>query len=649
MYTSISSINRYKGFELELPITFSDYLCLVTGRNGAGKTRLLEGIVNNSCLVIIDDAQIEQTHTTILNMDIDNRNILINYTNNEYAKHLSQNLRLLASTINNSSELPETHPIPRNNGSRIYDHEEFKAREILQHAELLLGKESHKLSADEIELSLLAHKDVINGKVTPTQTSLSQLTVNYYQTRHKNRWLKFLKQEGGDYSFLSEDELSKIMGLESPAVAFNNTIQKLFRGKFSILLPDEENAHFDYNPKLILNKTNEPIDIKDLSAGEKIIFWLAEKTFEIKYSNPKYVFTNKSLILIDEPDAHLHPQMTNDLFLCLKQLHELLKVNFIITTHSPTTVALCPNDNILNLSFSEKSGKYIATKIDKDNAIAELLEGVSQISINPDNNRQVYVENENDHNIYELIYRKVKDNSSKINRFINLSFVSSGEKIAENELRKHFVRYIKNESDVSELIKIINGEGNWDKVVGIVESLRKNGNHTVRGLIDWDLTARKHLTDIIVFARGKAYSIENVVYDPISLFAYYHRNDITHNDFSFEEINNTPWHEVLNNDIILQNVIDNVMKRILKRESNKDYVISYMNGRSFKSDREYYHTNGHALEDLIFKNYHKINELKQNNPYPPVIYQFVRKSTLAFLEWGFVNTVFEDAFVELQK
>ncbi|WP_323113169.1 hypothetical protein, partial [Enterobacter bugandensis] len=79
------------------------------------------------------------------------------------------------------------------------------------------------------------------------------------------------------------------------------------------------------------------------------------------------------------------------------------------------------------------------------------------------------------------------------------------------------------------------------------------------------------------------------------------------------------------------------------------YVISYMNDRSFISDKEYYHKNGHALEDLIFKNYPKINELKQNNPYPPVIYQFVRKSTIAFLEWGFVNTVFEDAFVELQK
>lgn len=649
MYTSLSSINRYKGFELEPPFTFSDYLCLVTGRNGAGKTRLLEGIVNNAIQVTIDESQIGQSQTTILNMDIDNRNILINYYDKEYAKHLSQSLRLFVHTLANTSELPDTYPISSGNGSRIYEHEEFKVKEIFQNAEALFNKKPHELSADELELSILVHKDTINAKVNPTQTSLSQLTVNYYQTKYKNKWLKFLKQEGGNNSYLTEDKLSAMMGLENPAIAFNNTIQKLFRGKFSISLPSEENAHFDYNPKLIINKTNEQIDTKDLSSGEKIIFWLAEKTFEIIYSDPKYVFSNKSLILIDEPDAHLHPQMTNDLFLCLKQLHELLNVNFIITTHSPTTVALCPNDNIFNLSLSETSQKYIAKMIDKDNAISELLEGVSQISINPDNNRQVYVENENDHNVYELIYRKTKDKSSRINKFINLSFVSSGGKIAENELRKHLKKHISDENEINHLIKTINGEGNWGKVVGMVESLREIGNHTVRGLIDWDLTTRQHIKDVKVFAKDKAYSIENIIYDPISIFAYHYRNDIIHDDFALEEINHLSWYEILNDNVTLQKVTDNVMKTILQRENNGDYDISYMNGRSFKSDKDYYYMNGHKLERLVHKHYPKINELRQNNPYPPIIYQFAKRSTIAFLEWGFINTLFEDSFVELQK
>lgn len=649
MNISLNSVNRYKGFELESPITFLDYLCLVTGRNGAGKTRLLEGIVNNSIQVIIDDSQVYQNQVTLLNMDIDNRNILVNYSNNNYAQNLSHSILRVASTVTDTTQLPETCSLNVNHHSGMYDHEEFKVKEIVERAEALLQKKIHDITADELELSILAHKDIINGKENLTQTSLSQLTVNYFQTIVKNKWLKFLKSEGQDVFFLKEDELHSIMGEENPAFAFNKTLETLFRGKFSISLPIEKNAHFDYNPKLTLNKTNEQIDIKDLSSGEKIIFWLAEKTFEIKYSNPKYLFNNKSIVLIDEPDAHLHPQMTNDLFRCLEQLHNLLRVNFLITTHSPTTVALCPNDNIINLDFSETSAKYSAKIIEKDKAIAELLEGVSQISINPDNNRQVYVENENDYNIYEMVFRKIKNHSSRINSFINLTFVSSGDKISENELAKHLKKYIANEDNIKEIVATINGQGNWGKVVGMVECLRKNGNHTVRGLIDWDLTTRQHIEDIKVFAKNKAYSIENVVFDPISIFAYYHRNDIIHEDFTFDDTRYKSWNELLNDNVLLQKAIDNVIKRVLQRENNRDYEVSYMNGRTFQSDSEFYFKNGHELEVLILKNYAKINELRQNNPYPPIIYQFIKRSTLAFLEWGFINTIFEDAFVELQN
>ncbi|MFY7164967.1 AAA family ATPase [Enterobacter cloacae complex sp. SHL012] len=649
MNTSLNSVNRYKGFELESPITFFDYLCLVTGRNGAGKTRLLEGIVNSNIQAIIDDSQVYQNQVTLLNMDIDNRNILVNFSNNNYAQNLSYSVLRIASTVTDTTQLPEICGLNVNHHSGIYEHEEFKVKEIVERAEALLKKKIHDITADELELSILAHKDIINGKANLTQASLSQLTVNYFQTIFKNKWLKFLKSEGQDISYLEEDELYAIMGEENPAIAFNKTLESLFRGKFSISLPIEKNAHFDYNPKLTLNKTNEQIDIKDLSSGEKIIFWLAEKTFEIKYSNPKYIFNNKSIVLIDEPDAHLHPQMTNDLFRCLDQLHNLLRVNFIITTHSPTTVALCPNDSIINLTFSETSSKYLAKIIEKDKAIAELLDGVSQISINPDNNRQVYVENENDYNIYELVYRKIKDHSSRINRFINLTFVSSGEKISENELSKHLRAHINDEDKIKGIVATINGQGNWGNVVGMVESLRKNGNHTVRGLIDWDLKTRRHIEDIKVFAKNKAYSIENIVFDPISIFAYHHRNDIIHEDFTLDDTRYKSWSEILEDDNILQKVIDNIIRRLLGRDNNRDYEISYMNGRTFKSDREFYFKNGHELEVLILKNYVKINELRQNNPYPPIIYQFIRRSTLAFLEWGFINTTFEDAFVELQN
>ncbi|WP_220384087.1 hypothetical protein, partial [Klebsiella pneumoniae] len=89
----------------------------------------------------------------------------------------------------------------------------------------------------------------------------------------------------------------KYMGENSPHKIFNEIINKMFRGKFHISPPNERSGHISYNPNLILSSTEESVKIENLSNGEKTIFWLAIKTFEISMSRPDEYLKKSKIIL----------------------------------------------------------------------------------------------------------------------------------------------------------------------------------------------------------------------------------------------------------------------------------------------------------------------------------------------------------------
>ena len=84
----------------------------------------------------------------------------------------------------------------------------------------------------------------------------------------------------------------------------------------------------------------------DLSSGEQVIMstilWLFGSDYE--GAMPK-------LLLLDEPDAHLHPSLAKTLLDVLDRvLVHKHGVRVILTTHSPSTVALAPEDSIFVMS-----------------------------------------------------------------------------------------------------------------------------------------------------------------------------------------------------------------------------------------------------------------------------------------------------------
>ncbi|PXM32016.1 hypothetical protein DMT39_29270 [Klebsiella variicola] len=641
-----------KGFILDSKIEVDGHICLFTGTNGSGKTRLLHSIQNLSTETILDGETLQKNEISSIYINqvdklsfgitgdikhiIDLANSVIRY---EIERRESGNK--INPTVTLATEYKTLYTVD--------------ATGILNRASELFSKSPDEISVEELQLSIVLQNELINALKFDLGTpfhNFSQLVVNYHYAYHINKLLKFLNSEGRNVKPLDEQIIKKYHYQNCPYESFNKIINDIFRGKFSISKPDFTLGIYQYTPKLILNNQQIYVELEDLSSGEKSIFWLALKTFESSTVLSKNIFDKSKIILLDEPDAALHPQMIMDFFESLKILHEELGVFFIFTSHSPTTVALMTCDNIFNLEQNTTTNKFTAKRIDKDTAISQLLDGVTQILINPENSWQIYVENSNDQSIYEIAYSHIKHRSTLGLTQVPLTFISSGPKIHPKELQKH-IESIYGQSEKTELlIKAINGDGDCAEVIGMVDALAKNGNKTVRGIIDWDKQERVAGSEVIVFAKGYAYSMENVIYDPLSIYAFLMYEGVYKPSDFFECSEDYPWRDALSDNTKKQLIVDVVTKKILGRESNRDHEIKYMSSHPLLGDREYFIPenggNGHSLEKRILQEYEPIKRLINKSSGKPLMYFFLKKSTINLLGWEYISKSFEELFSKIK-
>jgi len=69
------------------------------------------------------------------------------------------------------------------------------------------------------------------------------------------------------------------------------------------------------------------------------------------------------LMLLDEPDAHLHPSLTKQFIQSIQDvLVKKFGVQVIMTTHSPSTIALSPEGNIYELKKNPTSIEKLGSK-----------------------------------------------------------------------------------------------------------------------------------------------------------------------------------------------------------------------------------------------------------------------------------------------
>ena len=179
-------------------------------------------------------------------------------------------------------------------------------------------------------------------------------------------------------SYLDADKFIQQHGL-SPIEQINNVLLEYdCNGYFlhtntnqQFLGIDKKNIKIPIS--LIHKEKNYTTNFEQLSSGEKTLIALS---FFIYKTRKNRIIPR--VLLLDEVDSSLHPSMISRLLNVIEKLFvEEQKFKVIMATHSPSTVALAPEDAIYII---EKNGEQKLRKELKSNAISILTEGIATVN-----------------------------------------------------------------------------------------------------------------------------------------------------------------------------------------------------------------------------------------------------------------------------
>ena len=407
------------------------------------------------------------------------------------------------------------------------------------------------------------------GEVDPFQQAFGRVFTNYRELIQLNDRLEKYPPPGEpEVRYLNEDEFNVRYG--QPPWEFVNRILETCNLDFRVDFPPMHETA-SYEPKLTKISADVEMQFQDLSSGEKVLMSFALCLYNAEESRQEKVFPK--LLLLDEVDAPLHPSMAQSLLDTIQTvLVEEKNVSVIITTHSPSTVALAPADSLFEMNPVGPSIR----KIDQSSAISLLTSGVPTLSISFDGRRQVFVESKVDARIYDKLYQAYK---SEIRSERSLVFLEVGNTTSSG------------------------GEQNsgCDQVTRLVDSLVAGGNSSVLGLVDWD-NKRSSNGRLQVLSPGIRDGLESLLFDPVLLILLVVRenrqfcvskNIISDSD-SYASIalwGDERWQTAVNT---IQCLIEPEYSH-----TDNDITVNYLSGLKLQLSKKYLHMDDHQLETRI--------------------------------------------------
>lgn len=557
-------------------------LTILTGLNGSGKTQFLQ---------LINTLQNKSEHSAL----VENHQIKFSAIGSDFQQgniklvHLSQ---LVPKNIDGVNK-----QVIDGIKSNIWQQYQQRNRKVdYQYLEVCKkiaktnDKDYNSLVLEDIQFYKLTSTDL--GSPDMFQLNLGQLFVNYAYNLRENR-LKTWENEkyNTKHEVLSEEEFKR--KYTNPWELINKMLE-VAQLDYQIkgIEPEEYSDNITYQPKYKNKISGAEIDSPNLSSGEKVLMSLAFCLFN---SQLNFESNFPVLLLLDEPDASLHPLMTKQFLDIIENV--LIKeknIKVIMTTHSPSTIAIAPEVSIYAMN---KTGQRIR-KISKDAALKMLTAGIPTLSIDYEKRKQVFVESNIDRQFYEKCYHK---SEVDLHPDISLHFISSGiEKVSQEGIP----------------------DGDCNRVSTVVNELVKGGNKDIFGIIDWDKKNNGN-SFVKVIGKGARYNIENYIYDPILLtsllldYQIINRSDLSigANDtyIDFKNFDNSQLQ-------LVADFIINKIKLKINPLSDLDLVqIEYLNSRTIQIPKWYLMHHGHKLEKEIIEIFPKLkSEFKGNYSAPEI-------------------------------
>lgn len=414
------------------------------------------------------------------------------------------------------------------------------------------------------------HNDFVWGVVDPFQQAFGRIFANYRGLIHTNDLLeKYPPPDDLTRKYLSPAEFEKCYG-PAPWNFVNQVLQEC-KLDFSLNAPPMHET-VSYEPKLTKLSADVEMRFQDLSSGEKVLMSFALCLYNSQESRQTKVFPK--LLLLDEVDGPLHPSMTLSL---LKTIQNVLVrdqgVSVILTTHSPSTVALAPEDSIYSMN---PRGPNLE-KVTKSAALLILTAGVPTLSVSFDGRRQVLVESRTDAKIYDSLFQKYKDHLASERSLVFLE-------VGQNRIG-------------------LEQDSGCAKVIQLVKSLGAGGNQSVLGLVDWD-GHREPNKRIHVLSHGIRNGIESLLLDPRLLIAVVSREQITTaQSMGILEAGDTYASIRLWSKARWQRAVDKLQTILLgcTCDEKERITIFYLDEITIDICKDYLHLDDHELESRVLK------------------------------------------------
>jgi ABC-type branched-subunit amino acid transport system ATPase component len=404
----------------------------------------------------------------------------------------------------------------------------------------------------------------------PFSLTVGELFLSYHQLRNRNFLAQFRQSQGDAPSpaALTDNEFTSRYG--PPPWALLNETLALLGLNYEFIPPDGFEEELQYEP--LLKHAALIINTNQLSTGEKTLLAIAMSIYG--GTNLSEAIRLPRVLLLDESDASLHPAMIKNLLLVATEIFcKRHGSKVLMTTHSPTTVALAPEESIYVMQRSEHPR---LSKVTRDEALANLTVGLPTLSIRIENRRQVFVESGKDQACYEYLFRLLRPN---LGTEISLEFIASGN----------------------------GGQGNRDSVERLVSQLREAGNATVGGIVDRDYNESVPTGVHLIPDR---HSIENLIFDPLIFAVFLLRERLaTPGEIGIPSMK---YFEVSKEQA--QSLSDFVGTRIAQEEDDQKLVtVSYSSGFTINVPTFYLNIQGHALEQRLVDKFPGLNQFHNEN------------------------------------
>jgi ABC-type lipoprotein export system ATPase subunit len=586
---NIKVLKKYKSI---MPVEFSlpDF-CVLTGKNGSGKSHLLEAFSNKEYATITNNSIIFKNIKYIpfngLNPQIQPDCQYINLI-----QQPKQSWQLVKQYYDSYLQNKKQNP----RSAFINSIRDEKQRRTISRILKNLNNDDTQLNED------IFIKYFDYSTQNPHELFSSQFATIFkaYHTRmEENDYQKYRNDTFGESKqVFEEDEFQKLYG-PKPWDLINKMMENA-RLPYMVNSPEGQRKESDFHLCLRDPLRNIEIQVNDLSTGEKVLMSLALAIYNSSEEGQK-----PDLLLLDEPDAALHPEFSKLLIDSIQEsIVNRAGVKVIITTHSPTTVAMSNEEYLYCMGKDLKC----PVKTTKTDAINILTKGLKNLKISTENRRQIFVEGKYDVEYYEKIFH----------------LLSSQFAIYPCFLAPH------------------NRKGpNCTDVENIVTALTDMGNDLVYGIIDFD--DKNQSTDRIkVLGDGTRYAIENYIFDPIFVGILLLDEKIVKMEDMCSSISRYPDLNKVNKDDI-QKII-NFVELNLNLDSVEKIQCCIQNKMIIDISKTYLDIHGHELEEKIINKWPQLNAIKKGRTEENILKNYVLYNIISdfpeFLSSDF-NSLFE--------